>query len=346
MAGKDFASDNHAGVHPEVLEALAAVNADHLHSYGDDPHTERASGLVHELLGDVEVYFVFNGTAANVLSAAAVCRPHQAVICADTAHFHHDECGATERFAGCRVLAVPPDERGKLTPASLEAIPVGHAEPHQNVPRMLSITQSTELGTVYTTEEVRAVADAAHERGLAVHMDGARLANAAASLGVPLRTFTGAAGVDVLSFGATKNGAMMAEAVVFFDRDLAAEFPYIRKQGLQLASKMRFISAQFEALLTGDLWLRSAGHANRMARLLADEVTGVAGVELIQPVEANGVFARLPKRSIEPLQAEHFFYVWNEAAGEVRWMTAFDTTEEDVRAFAEAIRSAVAQGAA
>lgn len=342
MAGRDFASDNHAGVHPEVLEALAAVNADHLHSYGADPHTERAAGMVRDLLGDVEVYFVFNGTAANALSAAAVCRPHQAVICADTAHFHHDECGATERFAGCRVLAVPSNERGKLTPESLEAIPGGHAEPHQNVPRLLSITQATELGTVYTAEEVRAVAGAAHERGLAVHMDGARLANAAASLGVPLRAFTGEAGVDVLSFGATKNGAMMAEAVVFFDRSLAAEFPYIRKQGLQLASKMRFVSAQFEALLTDDLWLRSAGHANRMARLLAAEVRGIPGVELIQPVDANGVFARLPKASIEPLQEEHFFYVWDEAAGEVRWMTAFDTTEEDVRAFAAAIRQAVA----
>jgi len=342
MAGKDFASDNHAGVHPEVLEAMAAVNAGHLHSYGDDPHTERVTAMMRDLLGDVEVYLVFNGTAANALSAAAVCRPHQAVICAGTAHFHHDECGATERFAGCRVLAVPPDEMGKLTPACLEAIPVGHAEPHQNVPRLLSITQATELGTVYTADEVRAVAEAAHERGLAVHMDGARLANAAASLGVPLCDFTGEAGVDVLSFGATKNGAMMAEAVVFFDRELASEFPYIRKQGLQLASKMRYVAAQFEALLTDDLWLTSAGHANRMARLLADEVAGIPGVDLIYPVEANGVFARLPKASIEPLQAEHFFYVWDEAAGEVRWMTAFDTTEEDVRVFAEAIRRAVA----
>ncbi|MFH1566583.1 MAG: aminotransferase class V-fold PLP-dependent enzyme, partial [Gemmatimonadota bacterium] len=250
MAGTDFASDNHAGTHPEVLAALAAVNGGHVHSYGADPHTERATALLRDLLGAAEVYFVFNGTAANVLSAAAACRPHQAVICADTAHFHHDECGATERFAGCRVLAVPPDGQGKLTPASLQAIPAGHAEPHQNVPRLVSITQATELGTVYTPAQVRAVAAAVHQRGWVLHMDGARLANAAAGLEVPLREVTGDAGVDVLSFGATKNGAMMAEAVVFFDRALAAEFPYLRKQGLQLASKMRFVSAQFEALLT------------------------------------------------------------------------------------------------
>lgn len=206
---------------------------------------------------------------------------------------------------------------------------------------MLSITQATELGTVYRPEEVRAVAECAHGRGLVVHMDGARVANAAAGLDVPLRAFTGDAGVDVLSFGGTKNGVMMAEAVVFFDRSLAAEFPYIRKQGLQLASKMRFVSAQFEALLTGDLWLKSARHANRMARLLADEVGDIPGIELIQPVEANGVFARLAKECIAPLREEHFFYVWDEAAAEVRWMTAFDMTEEDVREFAAAIRRAV-----
>ncbi|MFC1526360.1 threonine aldolase family protein [Candidatus Latescibacterota bacterium] len=340
---KGFASDNHAGVHPEVLAAMAAVNEGHVHSYGDDPYTEGATARTREHFGDdSEAYFVFNGTAANVLSAAAVCRPYHAVICADTAHFHHDECGASERFVGCRVLAVPANERGKLTPEALRAIPGGHAEPHQNIPRMVSITQSTELGTVYSLKETRAVADCVHEQGLVLHMDGARLANAAVGLGVSLRELTGDVGVDVLSFGGTKNGIMMGEAVVFFDRELAADFPYIRKQALQLASKMRFVSAQFEALLTDDLWARSARHANAMARLLADEVRGVPGVAITQPVEANAVFARLPSESIPALQEEFFFYVWDEDTGEVRLMASFDTTEEDVRGFAAAVRRIVA----
>ena len=335
----DFASDNHAGMHPEVLAALAAVNGGHVGSYGDDPYTERAVARMREHFGaDADIYFVLNGTAANVLSAASACRGYHSVICADTSHFHHDEAGATERFVGCRVLAIAPNGAGKLTPEALGAITAGHAYPHQSEPRLVSITQTTELGTAYTLEETRQVAECVHVRGWLLHMDGARLANAAAHLDVGLREMTGDVGVDVLSFGGTKNGIMLGEAVVFFDREMAEGFPHIRKQGLQLASKMRFISAQFEALMTDDLWLRSARHANRMAQLLAAEVRVVPGVEVTQPVEGNAVFARVPPDRIAELQEESFFHVWDEQEGDVRWMASFDTTEDDVRAFAAMVR--------
>jgi len=334
----DFASDNHAGVHPEVLAAVAAVNAGYVGSYGSDPHTDRAVALMREHFGaDAEIYFVLNGTAANVLSAAAVCRGYHAVISADTSHFHHDEAGATERFAGCRVLAIAPDGAGKMTPESLAAIPEGHAYPHQSEPRLVSITQTTELGTVYSLEEIRKVAECVHGRGWLLHMDGARLANASAHLGTGLREMTGDVGVDVLSFGGTKNGIMMGEAVVFFDADMAEGFPYIRKQGLQLASKMRFISAQFEAMMTDDLWLRSARHANQMARLLAAEVEDIPDVQILQPVQGNAVFARVPPDRLAELREESFFHAWDEDKADVRWMASFNTSEDEVREFASMI---------
>ena len=341
----DFASDNHAGTHPEVLAAMAAVNVGYVGSYGSDPHTERAVARMREHFGaDAEIYFVLNGTAANVLSAAAVCRGYNAVISADTSHFHHDEAGATERFVGCRVLAIAPDGAGKMTPEALASIPEGHAYPHQSEPRLVSITQTTELGTVYTLEEVRKVAECVHGRGWLLHMDGARLSNAAAHLGTGLREMTADVGVDVLSFGGTKNGLMVGEAVVFFDSELAEGFPYLRKQGLQLASKMRFISAQFEAFMTDNLWLRSARHANEMALLLAAEVVDIPGVEIIQPVQGNAVFARVPPDQLASLQEESFFHAWDENKADVRWMASFATTEDEVRSFAAMIRRVLQTG--
>ncbi len=338
-ARRHFYSDNLAGTHPLVMQAMADANVGHALAYGEDPYTAEAQARVCQLFGGdgVEAHFVFNGTAANVLSAAAVTAPFQAVLCSDTSHIHWDECGAIERFVGCRVLALP-SKGGKLTPASLDQIAEGHAEPHQSKPRLLSITQVTEMGTLYTPEEVRALADAAHDRGWLLHMDGARLANAAASLELPPRSFTVDAGVDLLSLGLTKTGAMMAEAVVMFGSEASHSFPYVRKQGLQLASKMRFISAQFLAMLTDDLWLQLASHANQMAQRLRVSVSGIPGVEFIHPTQANGVFVRLDPERMKQLLREVTFAVWDPHRGEARWMTAWDTTPEDVDAFAETVQ--------
>ncbi|MFN8646051.1 MAG: beta-eliminating lyase-related protein [Gemmatimonadales bacterium] len=341
MNPRAFASDNNAGVHPEVLAALASANAGHVRSYGHDALTERARGLFRTHFGPrADAWFVFNGTAANVLGLGAVTRPYQAVICSDGAHIHVDECGAPERIAGCKLLPVRcPD--GKLRPADLPPLLHGIGDEHRVQPRVLSLTQSTELGTVYSVAELRALVAAAHGHGLLVHLDGARLANAAVSLGLPLAAFTTDLGVDLLSFGGTKNGLLGAEAVVFLQGTGGDAMAYLRKQGMQLASKMRFLAAQFVALLEGDLWHRNAAHANAMARLLAERVRDVPGITLTQPVQANGVFARVPPVHIPALQERAYFYVWNPEQAEVRWMTAWDTTEADVERFAAAVREIV-----
>lgn len=336
MARRSFASDNNAGAHPDVLRAIIAANEGHVLAYGDDPYTQRAVDAFRQHFGDdIAVYFVFNGTAANTLGLAAVMRSHQAVICASTAHIHCDECGAPEKFAGVKLLTCETTD-GKLTVEHIRQHMHGFGDVHRVQPRVVSITQSTELGTVYTPEEIRALADAAHAHGLLLHMDGARICNAAVALDLPLRAFTRDAGVDVLSFGGTKNGLLGGEAIVFFSPHLAgADFRFIRKQGMQLASKMRFIGAQFEALLCGDLWWRNAANANAMARRLADQVRGV--VEIAYPVQANAVFAIVPKRHIAALREHSFFYEWADLDAEraiVRWMCAWDTTGEDVDAFA------------
>ena len=334
---RGFASDNHAGIHPEVLEAIAAANVGHVHSYGDDPYTREAVVKFREHFGkQVEVFFVFNGTSANVLGVAAANRSFNAVICAQGAHLNTDECGAPEKFTGCKLLSVP-SEDGKLTVETIEKHVKGRGDEHQVRPNMISITQSTEMGTVYKPEEIRTLADFAHGRGMRLHMDGARLANAAAGLELGLEEITAAVGVDILSFGGTKNGLLLGEAVVIFDPELAKDFPFVRKQGMQLASKMRSIAAQFTALLSDDLWLKSARHANRMARRLASRVEGIPGVEITQKVEGNGVFAALPKAAIPRLQEEVFFYILDEEKGVGRWMASFDTTEEDVDSFAALI---------
>jgi threonine aldolase len=330
---RSFASDNNAGVHPEILQALASANQGHAVGYGDDAWTARSRELFQQHFGDVEVFLVFNGTAANVLSLTALTRPYHAVFCTEAAHIYNDECGAPEKFTGCKLIPLP-DEGGKLTLEAVKQHYHGVGDQHHVQPRVISITQATEMGTVYQPQEIRALADFAHAHDMYLHLDGARIANAAASLGQSLRQATGDLGVDVLSFGGTKNGLMGAEAVVFFNRTLCRDFQFLRKQGMQLASKMRFLAVQFEALLSGDLWLRSAQHANRMARLLEQEIRRIPQVKIVYPVEANGVFAVVPRPAIVRLQERYFFYVWNEEESVVRWMCSFDTTEDDVREFA------------
>jgi threonine aldolase len=337
-ARRTFASDNNSGAHPAVLAAIAAANEGHVHAYGDDPYTARAVEVLRgHLGGQADVFFVFNGTGANVVSLSALLKPYQAVICPDTAHIATDECGAPERFTGSKLIGVPTPD-GKLRPADITAQLGGMGVEHHVQPRVVSISQVSEMGTVYTCEEVRALGDTAHEAGLLLHMDGARLANAAAALGVPIRAFTTDAGVDVLSFGGTKNGMLFGEAVCFLTPGLVDDGRFVRKNAGQLPSKMRFAAAQFTALYEGDLWLELASHANAMARRLADGAASVPGVEIAQVRGANEVFARVPRAHIPALQEIADFYIWNEERSEVRWVASFDTTEEDVDRFLGGLR--------
>jgi threonine aldolase len=340
-SARGFASDNSAGIHPAVLEALRLANSGHTFGYGHDERTRAAEQLVASHFGDeAQVYFVFNGTAANVLALRAACRRWEAVICAASAHLNVDECGAPESVAGVKLLTVDA-EHGKLTPELVESRIERVGFEHAVQPRMVSISQCTELGTVYSQAEVRALAEHAHTNQLVLHMDGARLSNACAALDLSLRELTTEVGVDIVSFGGTKNGLLGAEAVVFVAREFAGGFEYIRKQSLQLASKMRFLAAQFEALLSDDLWLRNARRANAMAARLADAVRDLRGVEITRPVETNAVFATMPAAATVALQEQFAFYVWDERTNEVRWMCSWDTTEEDVDRFAQAITDAV-----
>ena len=335
---RGFASDNYSGVHPEVLAALAAANGGHQVSYGQDDYTARLQLLMEKHFGEgIEVFPVFNGTGANVLSLQSLLPRWGAVICAATAHINMDENGAPERVGGIKLLAVPTAD-GKLTPEIIDREAWGWGDEHRAQPLAVSITQTTEMGTCYTPEEVRAIADHVHAKGMKLHMDGARLANAAAHLQVPLRAFTRDAGVDILTFGGTKNGLLFGEVVVALNPAASSGLIYLRKMNMQLASKMRFLSAQFIALLDGDLWLRSAGHANAMAARLRAGVEGIDGVEPTQKTESNGVFAVLPAGVADRLRKSFRFYDWNAATREVRWMCSFDTSEEDVDSFIAAIK--------
>ncbi|MFC5747808.1 threonine aldolase family protein [Actinomadura rugatobispora] len=334
---RGFASDNHAGVHPEVLAALAAANEGHQPAYGDDAYTVRLREVMRRHFGEqAETYPVFNGTGANVVGLQAMADPWSSVLCTETSHIHVDECGAAERVAGLKLIPIPAPD-GKLTPELVDRYAWGWGDPHHAQPRIVSITQSTEMGTLYTAEEVAALAACAHERGMLLHMDGARLSNAAAALDLPPRAFTTDAGVDVLSYGGTKNGLMVGEAIVVLDPSAVRGMEFLRKMGMQLASKMRFLSAQLIALLEGDLWLRNAAHANAMAQHLASAVRAVPGVRITQPVQANAVFAIIPPDVADRLRKRYAFSTWNEHTGEVRWMCAFDTTEDDIAAFARAL---------
>ena len=335
---RHLASDNWAGIHPEVLAAIASVNSGHVPSYGHDPYTARAREKLRNHFGEsAEIFFVFSGTGANVLSLQTLALPFNAVICADTAHIFTSECGAAEKHVGCKLLAVPSAD-GKIDRDGITKHLVRFGDDHAVQPSAVSITQATEYGTVYTPDEIQVISGFVHEHGLKLHMDGARLANAAASLGVSLLDISGNAGVDVLSFGGTKNGLIAGEAVIFFDQALAKNFAFRRMQGAQLASKMRFIAAQFDALFTDDLWLRSASHANRMAAMLARGLASLPGCTITQRVEANEVFAIIPREHIAALQNECFFHVWEESISEARFVTSFDTTEGDVNDFLSAAK--------
>ena len=334
-----FASDNYAGAHPAVLEAVAAANTGWARAYGDDEWTVRLREKLRELFGDVEAFPVFNGTGGNVTALSAVLRPYEAVICPETAHINVDECGAPERIAGAKLLDVPTVD-GKLTPELLSSRLTGFGDQHHVQARVASISQSTELGTVYTPDEISALARTAHAAGLLLQMDGARLVNAAEALGLELRELTSDCGVDVLTLGGTKSGLLGAEAVVFLRPELAADYLYARKQGTQLASKMRFISAQLLCLFEGDLWRETAGHANAMARRLGDLVAATRGAELAYPLQANAVFAALPAVAIERLHERYHFYVWDEDAGVVRLMCSWQTTPADIDELAAALAEA------
>ena len=340
--GRSFASDNNAGIHPEVLEAIAAANIGHVAGYGDDHWTRAAERAFLKHFGaGARVFPVFNGTGANVLALKTLVASHHAVICAEGAHIAVDECGAPEAWTGCTLVPVATKD-GKLTPKLVASACHGVGDQHHVQPRVISISQSTELGTVYRPAEVKALARFAHGRGMFLHMDGARIANAAASLGLTLRQATRDLGVDVLSFGGTKNGLMGADAVVLYDPTRIADFKYLRKQGTQLASKMRFLSAQLLALLTNDLWRRNALHANRMAKRLESRLRRIAGVRVMYRVDANAVFVKIPPRAIARLRRRYFFHTWDEEASVVRWMCSWNTTEEDVRDFAQSVNRATA----
>ena len=337
-----FASDNYAGIHPEALAAIAEANRDHAVAYGDDPWTARAEELLREHFGaDARPFLVFNGTGANVLALLACCRPWDAVLTPHTSHLHVDEAGAPERMAGLKLLTVAGRD-GKLAPDDVLGALDRVGDQHAVQPRVVSVANATELGTVYDLGELRALAGAAHDAGMLLHVDGARLANAAAALGASLGEVTTAVGADVVSFGATKNGLFGVEAVVFLRPGLGEGFAWLRKQHAQLSSKMRFAAAQVVALLEDGLWERSAAHANAMAARLADAVRDVPGVEITRPVQANAVFAVLPREAAERARLRAPFYTWDERTGEVRWMCSWDTSAQDVDAFAAIVRDALA----
>lgn len=339
---RGFASDNYAGIHPEILEAIARANGGHQVAYGADVYTQHLQGVFQQHFGpDAAAYPVFNGTGANVISLQAMTERWDAVICAESAHINVDECGAPERVGGLKLLCVPTPV-GKLTPELVELAAGGRGDEHRAQPKVVSITQSTELGSLYSVDEIAAIVEQAHGRDLLVHLDGARIANAAAALDVPMGAFTTDVGVDVVSFGGTKNGMMLGECVVVLNPDAVRGMLFLRKLSMQLASKMRFVSAQFDAMLSGDLWLRNARRANAMAARLEAAVRDVDGVRVQRPVEVNSVFATLPASVTARLQQQYPFYVWDEQTGEVRWMTAFDTTESDVDGFAAALRDEMA----
>jgi threonine aldolase len=330
---KAFASDNYSGVHPDIMKALQNANEAHAGSYGSDTYTTRAVNKFKEFFGDdIEVFFVYNGTAANVLGLTTLTQSFNSIICAEGAHINVDESTAPEKFLGCKLVTVS-SPNGKVSAAAVKERIQRIGDQHHPQAKVVSISQATEYGTVYTLEELHALS----KLGLHLHMDGSRIANAAVSLNKPFKEIT--QHVDVLSFGGTKNGLMFGEAIVFFNKELAKNFAYQRKQGMQLASKMRFISAQFEALLTNDLWKRNAFHTNSLAKLLGGELSKIEGLRITQSIEANAVFVTMPPHIIEPLQKEYPFYTWNEKINEVRLMCSWDTTEEEIVAFIKKIKS-------
>ncbi|MCF7910932.1 MAG: low specificity L-threonine aldolase [Candidatus Cloacimonetes bacterium] len=335
---KSFASDNNSGVHPAVMQALQYVNEGHYTGYGDDPYTLEAVAKFKQLLGDnIAVFFVYNGTGANTVLLNTVTRSYHSIICPESAHINVDECGAPSAVTGCKMEYIRTTD-GKLTPELVATMMHGIGFEHHSQPKVVSITQSTELGTLYSLAELKRLADYCHAHDLLLHLDGARIANAAVALGCTLKEMTTDTGIDLMSFGGTKNGMMFGEAAVFFRPELAADFRYFRKQGMQLHSKMRYISAQFSALFTNDLWYENALHSNMMAQKLYNELLKVEGITITRPCEVNSVFAILPAEVIPRMQEKYFFYIWDETTHEVRFMTTFDTSIKDIDHFIEALK--------
>ena len=344
-AVRGFASDNYSGIHPEVLAAIAAANGGHQSSYGNDRYTARLQEVLRQHFGaDAQGFPVFNGTGANVTALQAMLPRWGAVVCAKSAHINVDEGGAPERVGGLKLYSVPTPD-GKLTPELIDTEAWGFGDEHRAQPLAVSLTQSTELGTLYTPDEIAAICEHAHSLGMTVHLDGARLSNAAAALGTGFAAFTTDAGVDVLSLGGTKNGALGAEAIVVLNPEAAHGLTFARKFNMQLASKMRFVSAQLVALYEGDLWQRNAAHANAMAARLRAALADVPGVSFAYPTQANGVFARLPHGVADVVRERYFFYDWDASVNEVRWMCSFDTTTDDIDTFAALVRDACAAAA-
>lgn len=336
---KSFSSDNWAGVCPEVMRALIDVNQGHSPAYGADPHTAEAKKEFKKVFGtQAETYFVYNGTAANIISLASNSRSFNSIICSSHAHINVDECGAGEKFAGTKLLDLP-NADGKLTPEMILPHVKADRYPHQSVPGIISITQATELGTIYTVEEIKEIADLAHKYKLILHVDGARIANAAVALNCSMKEMITDTAVDILSFGGTKNGLMFGEAVVFLKPELTEYFELFRKQGMQLASKMRFISAQFTALLRDNVWEKNARHSNEMAQYLGSKLAAIPQIKISQKIETNGIWAIIPKELAEKMQNAQFFYPWEESKNEYRIMTAFDTTKEEIDQFMDTILS-------
>ena len=335
---RGFGSDNHSGISPEIMEAIASANVEHALAYGDDEYCRRTEQLFQDTFGpQARVYFVFNGTGANVLNIDAMCRSHHAVVCAETAHINVDECGAPQRIVGCRLLTVPTPD-GKLTPQLVKTQLHGFGFEHHSQPRAISITQPTELGTLYSLDEIRALANLAHSHNMYLHLDGARLANAAVALGCTFRQMTTDCGVDCLSFGGTKNGLLMGESAVILNPQLDVDLKYRRKQMAQLCSKMRFIAVQFEAYLTTGVWQRNAAHSNHMAQLLHNALLSIPQAKIMYPVQANSVFVKLPNKVWNALLNDYFFYLWDEEQDVVRWMCSFDTTEDDINNLIQALK--------
>ncbi|MFH1101262.1 MAG: low specificity L-threonine aldolase [Methanobacteriota archaeon] len=341
MQNTQFGSDNHSGVHPDILKAINEANTGYTIAYGLDPWTQQGIQKLKEFFGkDCDAYFLYNGTAANILGLKSVTDSFHSIFCAETAHLNVHECCGPENFIGCKLVTIPTKD-GKLTVDLLQPYVVGVGDPHMAQPKIVSITQATERGTVYTPQEIKKLSQFVHQHHMLLHMDGARLCNAAASLKIGLNDMCGKCGVDVLSFGGTKNGIMFGEAVVFFDKKLSKNFEFIRKQGMQLASKMRYISAQYIAFLSNELWLRNAQHANEMAQLLARSLKDMPGVKITQKIQANMVFAIIPKQCIPLLQKDYYFHRFNEHTSEVRLMCSFTTQRDDVLRFVQTIRTSL-----
>lgn len=335
---RGFGSDNHSGVHPDILASILAANQEHAPSYGTDEWTDKAIEEFQKRFGpQAQVFFVFNGTAANVTALRAITRPYQAVLCSDVAHINVDECGAPEFLAGCKIQSVP-SVNGKISVTELEKAFIRRGDQHFSQAQVLSITQPTELGTTYTLAELQTLIEWAKSKKLYVHIDGARLANAVQYLKTDFKTMTTDLGVDVVSFGGTKNGLMMGEAVIFLNKDLAKDFKYIRKQSTQLPSKSRFIACQFHTYLQNDLWKKISAHSYEMAMYLYDSVRDIPGVEVRDVPQSNAVFAKIPSTWVKKLRTHYFFYVWDEATFECRWMTSWDTQKEDIDGFTKLLK--------